>query len=106
MEIQSLLKEPWVTVEGQIVLSLNDELNREIAIYHPLGGKKLNAIARSEACDDVLYQDLESHQYYLLHLTWAKEKNSKYPTYKVFINLEDFIKYCKETFRFNEAIEK
>ncbi|NRF96321.1 hypothetical protein HQN89_36870 [Paenibacillus frigoriresistens] len=105
MEIYSLLKDPWVTVEGQTVLSLIDELKRELTSHHQLSGKMLNAVAQSEACDDVLYQDKESKQYYLVHLTWAKEKSIEYPKYKVFINLEDFIKYCKETFQFNDDIE-
>ncbi|WCN37019.1 hypothetical protein [Aneurinibacillus uraniidurans] len=105
MDIQSLLKEPWVSVKEQSALSLNDELKREINQYHPLACKLLNAIARSESCDDVLYQDKENHLYYLVHLTWAKEQSSQYPVFKIFFELEDFIKYCNETFQFNEDFE-
>jgi hypothetical protein len=108
--LQSLLKDPWEAIDGQAGLSLNQELKREITEDHPLANKALNAVARSYACDDVLYHDKDSsNQYYLIHLTWAKESSSKYPTHLIFNNQEDFIKYCRETFQFtfqfNEDLE-
>lgn len=105
MDVYSLLKDPWETIEGHTVTSLNDELKRELSNKHPLSGNMLIAIARSFACDDVLYKDRNSHHYYLVHLTWAKENNSEYPKYKTFHTFEDFIKYCKDTFQFHEDFE-
>lgn len=105
MDIYSLLKDPWGTVGGRTVTSLNTELKREIPNKHPLSDRMLNAVARSFACDDVLYKDENSQHYYLVHLTWAKENNSEYPKYKIFHTFEDFIKYCRDTFEFNEEHE-
>jgi hypothetical protein len=105
MDIYSLLKDPWITTQGQTILNLNNELKQEMVQEHPLYGKPLNAIARSEACDDVLYQDQVTQHYYLVHLTWAKQNSGKYPAFKAFLRLEDFIRYCEETFQFHEDDE-
>lgn len=102
MDIYSLLKDPWVVLEGQTALGLNNELKLEMVQDHPLYGKLLNAVARSEACDDVLYEDQASLQYYLVHLIWAKADSGQYPAFKTFLKLEDFIRYCEETFQFHE----
>lgn len=105
MNIYYILKEPWVILEGQTALGLNNELRLEMVQDHPLYSKPLSALARSEACDDVLYQDQASLQYYLVHLTWAKQDSGKYPRYKLFNAFEDFIKYAEENFLFAEDFE-
>lgn len=71
-----------VSVKGQTVSSLNDELQREISESHSLGGKMLNAIARSVVCDDVLYIDQDSRHYYLVHLNWDRERVVSIPIIK------------------------
>lgn len=98
------LKEPWVSVRGQIALSLSNELKQELSEHHPLSGKALLAVARSEANDDVLYLDEQSGQYWLVHLTWTKETSDQYPLIKMFSSLEDFAVYCEATFQFYEDI--
>lgn len=101
LEIKSVLKDPWVSLEIKHSINLNNQLAKELSPNHQLYKKPLSAIARNMACDDVLYQDGNTKHFYLIHLTWSKG-NAVYPKYRMFPKVEDFIKYCNETFQFYE----
>ena len=60
---------------------LGEELRRELPTGHPLGGRELVALARSERRDDVLFHDGQS--YILAHLTWSAHNVLPFPMFQV-----------------------
>ena len=65
---------------------LGEELRRELPAGHPLEGRDLAALARSERRDDVLFHD--GQDYVLVHLTWSAQNTLPFPLFEV---LEDDI---------------
>lgn len=60
---------------------LGEELRRELPAGHPLEGRDLAALARSERRDDVLFHDGED--YILVHLTWSAHNTLPFPLFEV-----------------------
>lgn len=72
----------WFLVDNPRVYE--EELQRELALSHPLKPLILNAIAKSERSDDVLFSD--GKKYYAIRLTWSANEhshtfNNPYPTF-------------------------
>lgn len=59
---------------------LGEELRRELPAGHPLGGRELVALARSERRDDVLFHD--GQDYVLVHLTWSTHNILPFPLFQ------------------------
>ncbi len=78
------------------------ELESELNAMHHLYQKDLTTFARSYASDDVLFHEISTGQYYLVHLTWNQNKNERFPQFSVFSSFDDFIQYCEATFQFIE----
>ena len=68
------------------LFELGEELRRELPAGHPLEGRDLAALARSERRDDVLFHD--GQDYVLVHLTWSAQNTLPFPLFEV---LEDDI---------------
>lgn len=60
---------------------LGEELTRELPAGHPLEGRDLAALARSERSDDVLFHD--GQDYILVHLTWSAHNVLPFPLFEV-----------------------
>jgi len=60
---------------------LSEELRREVPAGHPLEGRELVALARSERRDDVLFHD--GQDYTLVHLTWSAHNILPFPMFQV-----------------------
>ncbi|MBR2683555.1 MAG: hypothetical protein IKE22_09860 [Atopobiaceae bacterium] len=60
---------------------LGEELERELPAGHPLEGRDLAALARSERRDDVLFHDGQG--YILAHLTWSAHNALPFPLFEV-----------------------
>lgn len=60
---------------------LGEELRRELPAGHPLEGRGLAALARSERRDDVLFHD--GQDYVLAHLTWSAHNDLPFPLFEV-----------------------
>ena len=60
---------------------LGEELRRELPAGHPLEGRDLAALARSERRDDVLFHD--GQDYILAHLTWSAHNVLPFPLFEV-----------------------
>lgn len=60
---------------------LGEELRRELPAGHPLEGRDLAALARSERRDDVLLHD--GQDYILVHLTWCAQNDLPFPLFEV-----------------------
>ncbi len=70
---------------------LGEELRRELPTGHPLGGRELVALARSERRDDVLFHD--GQDYILVHLTWCAQNDLPFPLFEVVEDdLEQFLR--------------
>lgn len=102
--MHSKLKEPWHILEDQIKGVMENELESELSAMHRLYQKDLTAFARSYASDDVLFHEISTGQYFLVHLTWNlnKNENEKFPSFSVFSTFDDFIQYCEDTYQFIE----
>lgn len=68
------LPEPWIVAQDDIRPSLEAELRAEVADGHPLYGETVTAIARCQACDDVVFSVEGDHPIWfaLVHLTWRQ----------------------------------
>lgn len=85
------LLEPWYSLPD-IDPQLSQELYREISKDHILYNKKVNAVARRQDNDDVLFELTDSkNKYAIIHLTWKSktEKDSNYPMTQLFENWLD-----------------
>jgi hypothetical protein len=90
-----VFEEPWSAVDDSA--KLDAELAREIPRDHPLFGKKVRAIARSGACDDVLFAGDE--EVYVVHLTWRQETDPRWPTTTRYRSLAQFAEQCMDAER-------
>ena len=73
---------------------LGKELRRELPTGHPLEGRNLAALARSERCDDVLFHD--GQDYVLAHLTWSAHNALPFPLFEVVEN--DIASYLRSDY--------
>lgn len=91
------LKEPWISVPHDLAARLEAELKRELGHHHVLQEKKVEAVARRQDCDDVLFSIAgSSTSYAVVHLTWSgkKEIDPKWPSTELFATIEDWEKQC------------
>jgi RNA:NAD 2'-phosphotransferase (TPT1/KptA family) len=87
--------EPWFPLEAS-GNSLLKELKREIGLrffhhlYFRLPG--LKAVWQSGASDDVLFQDVETGQCFVVHLTYTRryQERKGWPCVEIFNNIEDW----------------
>lgn len=87
---------PWYKLENNDT-DLESELQKEISNTHLLKNKKLNAIARRQDNDDVLFQIFDDKNVFaVVHLTWTakKENDSDYPRTRLFQNWLDLYNNC------------
>ncbi|WP_330270292.1 hypothetical protein OG205_23760 [Lentzea sp. NBC_00516] len=66
------LPEPWATITHKDTrAALEAQLRTEVANGHPLFGKTIIAIARCDACDEVVFSVEEDPVWFAqVHLTW------------------------------------
>jgi hypothetical protein len=72
----------------------HQELYKELGKEHILYSIQVEALARREDCDDVLFLLLDgSNRYAVVHLTWIgkKEKNPLYPLTRLYSNFTELI---------------
>ncbi|MBX2925458.1 MAG: hypothetical protein KF746_24890 [Chitinophagaceae bacterium] len=85
------LLEPWYSLPD-IDPRFGEELYLEISKDHILYGEKVNAIARRQDNDDVLFELIDSkNKYAVVHLTWKSkiENDPNYPKTEIFKNWLD-----------------
>ena len=77
---------PFIQADGVFVA----ELKKEIGKDHFLYDKKIEAVAKCESNDDVLYvteNGLGEDVYYIFHLTYSKHNSDKFPQYEEFADI-------------------
>lgn len=67
------------------------ELRRECPTGHPLHSVSVALVARRRDCDDVLFRLCDgTARYAAVHLSFAVEKDPRWPSTEVFDSLEEF----------------
>ena len=69
----------------------------EIREGHPCYGRTLHAIARCSANDDVLYT-LDDDTFVILHLTFTRNHEDKYPRTVFFSTTEEVLAYIERCY--------
>jgi hypothetical protein len=89
-----LYLKPWQAIanESGSEKFYEDELSRELPLDHPLQGRPASPIAKSRACDDVLFR-LENGTYAEVHLTFTKTppERTGWPRFKLFGTLAEWM---------------
>lgn len=76
-----------------------DELRKEMNMSHPLHQKTLQAIAKCEANDDVLFICGDSGQqpsYVIVHLTWQMNNTAGFPRYESFVDVDSLREWLEK----------
>ena len=83
---------PWKLVDESDRERLASELNREISANHALGGSEIQVCARRADRDDILVAIEGCHKpLAVVHLTWRKEIDPKWPTTRFFSSWADWV---------------
>lgn len=84
---------PWRSVAAAEGREHEAELKREVRDDHPLFGMDVEAIAKRDDQDDVLFKIVGSPRVAVVHLTWRgeQEKDSRWPFAVVFDSLDDWV---------------
>jgi hypothetical protein len=80
----------WVEVSGESAAKLEEELRREVPRAHRLFGRDLQAVARRQDRDDVLFRSSDGGTF-CVHLTWSVENDPKWPWTEAYRDLVDFL---------------
>jgi len=85
---------PWKLVCAEDARQLLSELQRELSHNHPLSGRKVEVCARRLDRDDilVLVEGLEK-PLAVVHLTWCKEADPRWPRIALFASWQDWVKH-------------
>jgi hypothetical protein len=87
-------QEPWQELTEADQTRFEAELRKELGPTHPLFGIEANAVGKSSASDDVLFQ-LQGTEasYVLVHLTWTGgcDANGVWPTHEFYHSWQDFV---------------
>jgi hypothetical protein len=71
----------WRNLDEREATELDRELLRELGDGHPLRGRPAHAVARRDDCDDVAF-DVEGAGLCVVHLTWAREADARWPRFE------------------------
>ena len=84
---------PWREISIHEVESLTLQLQRELSSGHVLFGVEAKAVARSGACDDVLFE-LTGHEkpLALVHLAWGRiPQDPPWPSTEFFASWDEWV---------------
>lgn len=65
-------REPWFRLEGEPARALEQEAATEIAPGHELYGHALEAVAKCEGCDSVVFS-VSDGSFAIVHLSWIRK---------------------------------
>lgn len=87
--------EPWNCLSDypdSIKPALEKQLSIELGSNHKLYGLKLEAIAKRDDCDDVLFKDKNTEHVFVVHLTWNQNAETGiYPGTSQYSNIQEFV---------------
>jgi hypothetical protein len=80
--------EPW----SFQLSGLEKELEKELIPGHALHGRTTLAVARHEGRDDILFLvDDEAYPLAVVHLTWARETDPRWPYAERYSSIQEFL---------------
>ena len=87
------LPENWEPVTPELATLLEAELKREITHGHEVAGMDLRAVAKRGRRDEVLFAstDWPERHVFVIHLTWSRETDPKWPSTAPYDNVRDFL---------------
>jgi|SRR3954467_13550385 hypothetical protein len=86
------LPRSWQPVAADTAVQFEAELRREVCTAHRLHGLRLQAVARRENRDDVLFtSDGKLGPVFVVHLTWSIESDPKWPSVIEYADMADFL---------------
>ena len=87
---------PWEPLEdSDEAKDLVEELQDEMPPQHILYGVPVIGLARRIDCDDVLFMSSDpSKPLALVHLTWHRETDPKWPSTTIYQSWQEWIEYC------------
>jgi hypothetical protein len=85
---------PWEAIEGSERSGLlSAQLESELPQKHVLRGLKISAVAARIDQDDVLFEVAGSEiRLAVVHMTWQKETDSRWPSTKLFQSWEHWVR--------------
>ena len=89
--------ELWKPVDEAERRSLETELRNELVEGHPLHDRDLRIVARRCDQDDVLCSISESGVVAVVHLTWNRETDSRWPCVHIFNDFDAWLKTWTKT---------
>jgi hypothetical protein len=82
---------PWQAIHPEHVVGLTEELQRELPSGHVLAGIVAVPIGHRSDADDVLFRVGDPpHRFAIVHLTFARETNPKWPSTEIYDTFEQF----------------
>lgn len=89
---------PWYSIEHNAaqVTGMEQELQRELTHGHSLYGLPVQAVARRQDCDDVLFRVLDgTGRVAVVHLTWTQNPpdRSPWPYAGTYQSFEDWVQH-------------
>ena len=84
--------EPWHAISSDRAAKMEVEIHREMCPEHLLFGRSVSAIGVRQDCDNVLFYLGESApRFAVVHLTYRRETNPKWPNTELFDTLAALI---------------
>ncbi len=80
----------WEPVTPEAKRALEAELKREVRRGHPLYSVPVEAVARRDDCDEVLFSLDGSSAVAVVHLSYSLEKDSSWPHTQAFDSHEEW----------------
>lgn len=84
---------PWEALNEELRISVERELQKELAHGHVLFGRKLCGLAHRRDCDDVLFQLNGSNQLAVVHLSFPRPGPDRppFPSTEIFESFDLFV---------------
>ncbi len=88
---------PWSSLdrleEKGLAEHLSAELEREVSPGHVLYKMQARPVARRVDRDDILFEvDDQKNCLAVVHLTWHRESDSRWPTVKLFVSWDQWVR--------------
>ena len=88
-------REPWQPISSHYASNAEAELHREMCAGHVLFGRSLTAFGNRIDCDDILfYLGDTSPQFAVVHLTFQRESDPKWPHTVLYDSLGACLEQC------------
>ena len=88
-------RKPWLASSPEQAAQAETELQRELCAGHVLFGRSATAIGFRQDCDDVLFYLGESApSFAVVHLTFQRETQPRWPDTALFDSLAAWIAQC------------